>query len=125
MVDYRPSKVGNRTLKQGLLNRLRVWFEREMIAFPYGNHETRKMVEVILDEFKTHAWRDGFIVDLGRHNDTVMAFAHAIDQFTYRIPDMPVVMKTMTGGEWMGGATKGLPRQKSGMAGKVINRRGF
>ena len=75
--------------------------------------------------YKGQAWRDGLIVDLGRHNDTVMAFAHAIDQFTYRTPDMPVVMKTLKGGEWMGGATKGLPRQKSGMAGKVINRRWF
>ena len=125
VVDYRPSKVGNRTLKQGLLNRLRVWFEREMIAFPYGNDETRRMVEVILEEFKTHAWRDGMIVDLGRHNDCVMAFAHAIDQFTYRTPDMPVIMKTMGSGEWMGGATKGLVRPKSGVGGKVINRGGF
>jgi len=125
MIDYRPSKVGNRTLKQGLLNRLRVWFEREMIIFPYGNDETRRMVEILLDELKTHAWRDGVIVDLGRHNDTVMAFAHAIDQFTYRTPDMPVVMKTMTGGEWMGGATRGLPRERSGVGGKVINRGGF
>jgi len=126
MVDYRPSKVGNRTLKQGLLNRLRVWFEREMIIFPYGNDETRRMVEILLDELKTHAWRDGIIVDLGRHNDTVMAFAHAIDQFTYRTPDMPVVMKTMTGGQWMGGSKKGLPRDRtSAIGGKVINRRGF
>jgi len=125
VLDYRPSKVSNRTLKQGLLNRLRVWFEREMICFPYGNDETRRMVEIILDELSTHAWRDGLIADLGRHNDTVMAFAHAIDQFTYRTPDMPVVMKTMKGGEWMGGSTRGLPRQKSGVGGKVINRRGF
>ena len=124
MVDYRPSKVGNRTLKQGLLNRLRVWFEREMIVFPYGNDETRRMVEILLDELVTHAWRDGLIVDLGRHNDTVMAFAHAIDQFTYRTPDMPVVMKTMSGGEWMGGASK-IRRGHSGTGGKVINRRGF
>jgi len=125
VVDYRPSKVGNRTLKQGLLNRLRVWFEREMVAFPFGDDETRRMVNLVIDEFKTHAWRDGLIVDLGRHNDCVMAFAHAIDQFIYNTPDMPVVMKTMTGGEWMGGATKGLPRIRSGVGGKVINRSGF
>ena len=125
VVDYRPSKVGNRTLKQGILNRLRVWFEREMVCLPYGNDETRRMVEIILDELKTHAWRDGIIVDLGRHNDTVMAFAHAIDQFTYKTPDMPVIMKTMTGGEWIGGSTTGLNRERSGIGGKVINRRGL
>jgi hypothetical protein len=126
MVDYRPSKVSNRVLKQGLLNRLRVWFEREMIIFPYGNDETRRLVEILLDELKTHAWRDGIIVDLGRHNDTVMAFAHAIDQFTYRTPDMPVVMKTMSGGEWMGGTKQGLPRDRTtSIGGRVINRRGF
>jgi hypothetical protein len=125
VVDYRPSKVGNRTLKQGLLNRLRVWFEREMVAFPFGDDESRRMVNLIIDELKTHAWRDGLIVDLGRHNDCVMAFAHAIDQFVYNIPDMPVVMKTMTGGEWMGGKTRGLVRKRSGIGGKVINRSGF
>jgi len=124
-VDYRASKVGNRTLKQGLLNRLRVWFEREMVYFPYGNDETRRMVEIILEELKTHAWRDGMIVDLGKHNDTVMAFAHAIDQFTYKTPEMPVVMKSMKGGQWLGGSTQGLNRERSGIGGRVINRRNF
>ncbi len=32
-VDYRESKVSNKGLKQGLLNRLRVWFERERLRF--------------------------------------------------------------------------------------------
>ena len=123
VVDYRPSKVGNRTLKQGLLNRLRVWFEREMIVFPYGNDETRRMVEIILEELKLHAWRDGVIVDLGIHNDAVMAFAHAIDQFTYKIPDMPVVMKTMSGGEWMGGKPKINRPSNTGIGGRVMERR--
>ena len=125
VVDYRASKVGNRTLKQGLMNRLRVWFERELVCFPYGNDETRRMVEIILEELKTHAWRDGLIVDLGRHNDTVMAFAHAIDQFTYKNQDVPVVMGTMKGGQWLGGTTRGLNRERSGIGGRVINRRGF
>jgi hypothetical protein len=31
----------------------------------------------------------------------------------------------MGSGEWMGGATKGLVRPKSGVGGKVINRGGF
>jgi hypothetical protein len=123
VVDYRSSKVGNRTLKQGLLNRLRVWFEREMVSFPYGNDETRRMVEIIMDELKTHAWRDGLIVDLGVHNDTVMAFAHAIDQFTYKGQDVPVVMKTMMGGQWMGGTTQKINRGHSGLGGRVIDRR--
>jgi len=126
VVDYRPSKVGNKTLKQGIMNRLRVWFEREMVSFPYGNDETRRMVEIILDELSTHAWREGMIVDLGRHNDTVMALAHAIDQFTYKTPDMPVIMTTMKGGEWMGGSTRTINRQRGGsVGGRVINRRGF
>ena len=122
--EYRKSKASNRTLKQGWMNRLRVWFEREMVCFPYGDDETRRLVSILLEELETHAWRDGLIVDLGRHNDCVMAFAHAIDQFTYKTPDMPVVMKTMSGGEWMGGKTK-IRRGHTGTGGRVINRRGF
>jgi hypothetical protein len=126
VVDYRASKVSNRTLKQGLLNRLRVWFEREMIIFPFGNDTTRTKVGILLQELETHAWRDGIIVDLGRHNDTVMAFAHAIDQFTYRTPDMPVVMKTMKGGDWLGGDTQMQRISKhEGLGGKIIDRRGW
>ena len=64
------------------------------------------------------------IVDLGKHNDCVMAFAHAIDQFTYKKQDMPVVMTTMTGGAWLGGAPK-IRRDFGGAGGKVINRRRF
>ena len=63
---------------------------------------------------------------MGRHNDTVMAFAHAIDQFTYRTPDMPVIMKTMKGGDWMGGEIQ-MQRKGAhkGLGGKVIDRRGW
>ena len=124
VIDYRKSKASNRTLKQGLMNRLRTWFERELVCFPFGDDETRRLVNILLEELETHAWRDGMIVDLGKHNDCVMALAHAIDQFTYKTPDMPVIMKTMTGGAWLGGKTK-IRRDHSGVGGRVINRRTF
>ena len=54
-----------------------------------------------------------------------MAFAHAIDQFTYRTPDMPVIMKSMKGGDWMGGEMKMQRQSNSGIGGKVIDRRGW
>ena len=74
------SKVSNKTLKQGLLNRLRVWFEQEKIIIPYGNDKTRQVMSILLDELESHVWKNGDIVDKGKHNDTVMALAHAIDQ---------------------------------------------
>ena len=122
MVDYRESKVGNKTLKQGLLNRLRVWFEREMVIFPYGNDETRRKVNIVLEELETHAWRAGEIIDLGRHNDCVMALAHAIDLFTYKTTDMPSVFKTMRKGEWSGGNFK-INRGGGSSGGKVMRRK--
>jgi hypothetical protein len=125
VVDYRKSKASNRTLKQGLMNRLRVWFEREMVCFPYGDDETRRLVSILLEELETHAWRNGLIVDLGKHNDCVMAFAHAIDQFTYKKQDMPVIMTTMSGGAWLGGGQSKIRRDFGGAGGKVINRRRF
>ena len=84
VVDYRPSKVSNKSLKQGLLNRLRVWFEQGKVVFPYGSHETRRVIDVLLDELECHVWKGGDIVDLGKHNDTTMALAHAIDCFAHR-----------------------------------------
>lgn len=122
MVDYRESKVGNKTLKQGLMNRLRVWFEREMVVFPYGNDATRRKVNILLEELETHAWRGGEIVDLGRHNDCVMALAHAIDLFTYKTPDMPSLFKTMKKGEWSGGGYK-INRSGGSSGGKVMRRK--
>ncbi len=80
-LDYRQSKASNKGLKQGLMNRLRVWFERELVVFPFGDEATRKKVGIILDELENHVWKNGEIVDVGKHNDTVMALAHAIDQF--------------------------------------------
>lgn len=80
-LDMKMSKVSNKTLKQGLLNRLRVWFEQGRIIIPFGNDETRRVMSILLDELESHAWKGGDITDKGRHNDTVMALAHAIDQF--------------------------------------------
>lgn len=122
VIDYRESKVSNRTLKQGLLNRLRVWFERDLVMMPYGDHETRSMVNTLLEELETHAWKEGLIVDLGKHNDCVMALAHAIDQFTLKHPDYPIVMKSANKGEWTGGS-KRITRNPKGLAGKAISRR--
>lgn len=81
IVDFRPSKVGNKALKQALMNRLRVWFEQQRIHFPFGDDKTRRTVNILLDELDTHVWKDGEIIDVGKHNDCVMAMAHAIDQF--------------------------------------------
>ena len=119
VLDYRESKVSNKTLKQGLLNRLRVWFERERVVFPYGSDATRQKVNRLLEELESHAWRYGEIIDLGKHNDCAMALAHAIDQFTYKSPEMPSVFKTMSKGEWQGGATK-ITRNTSALGGRIL-----
>ncbi len=123
VVDYRESKVGNRTLKQGLLNRLRVWFERELVIFPFGDDATRKQVNILLEELATHAWREGLIEDLGRHNDCVMALAHGIDQFQHRLVGVPVLLRTANRGEWMGGKQGMRRSSNSGLGGKVLKRK--
>jgi len=79
-LNMKMSKVSNKTLKQGLLNRLRVWFEQEKIIIPYGSDKTRQVMGILLDELESHVWKDGDITDKGKHNDTVMALAHAVDQ---------------------------------------------
>jgi hypothetical protein len=79
-LNMKMSKVSNKTLKQGLLNRLRVWFEQEKVFIPYGNDKTRQVMSILLDELESHVWKNGDIIDKGKHNDTVMALAHAIDQ---------------------------------------------
>ena len=104
------------------MNRMRVWFEREMIIFPYGDDATRRQVNILLEELNTHAWREGEIIDLGRHNDCAMALAHALDQFTYRTPEMPSVFKTMRKGEWSGGQRR-INRSPTSFGGKVMRRR--
>tara|TARA_R100001463_G_C3495256_1_gene218444 strand:- start:106 stop:1005 length:900 start_codon:yes stop_codon:yes gene_type:complete len=100
VVDFRPSKVSNRALKQALLNRLRVWFEQKRIHFPFGDDKTRRTVKLLLDELDTHAWKDGDIVDLGRHNDLVMALAHAVDQFYTKSKSLPVFGGTADASGW-------------------------
>lgn len=103
VVDYRASKVSNKVLKQGLLNRMRVWFEQGKVSFPYGDHATRQIVNVMLEELETHVWKGGDIVDLGKHNDTTMALAHAIDCFAHRgSTAMPVAMGKAEGSTWTG-----------------------
>ena len=123
-VDYRQSKVSNKGLKQGLLNRLRVWFEREKIVFAYGSDAVRRSVNLMLEELESHAWKAGEIIDTGKHNDLVMALAHAIDQFSSNLNDVPVVMGSMNRGEWQGG-TSGKKRvgRYSGLGGRVVSRR--
>ena len=102
---------------------MRVWFERELIIFPFGDDATRKQIKILLGELETHAWKEGEIVDLGRHNDCVMALAHAIDQFQHRDLGMPAIFATANRGEWMGGK-KGRQRSGgSGLAGKVLRRK--
>ena len=78
------ARLATRSEAKPLLNRLRVWFEQGKIVFPYGNHDTRRVIDVILDELECHVWKGGDIVDLGKHNDTTMALAHAVDCFSHR-----------------------------------------
>lgn len=80
-LDLKLSKVSNSTLKQGLMTRLRSWFEQGKIIIPYGDDPTRRIMNILLDELESHVWKNGNILDKGRHNDIVMALAHAIDLF--------------------------------------------
>ena len=63
------------------MTRLRSWFEQGKIIIPYGDDATRRIMNILLDELEAHVWKNGDIVDRGKHNDTVMALAHAIDLF--------------------------------------------
>ena len=114
MVDFRPSKVGNAPLKQALLNRLRVWFEQKRIHFPFGDDKTRRIVGIILEELDHHVWKEGEITDVGRHNDTVMALAHAVDQFYSWESSAPMASSKVEASKWLqpdatGGSSKGRP----------------
>jgi len=103
IIDFHPSKASNKGLKQGLLNRLRTWFEQDKVIWPYGNIETRDKVNVIWNELDTHVWKGGDIIDVGRHNDTVMALAHAIDRFTMTGESpMPMVSAITSTESWHG-----------------------
>lgn len=101
IVNSVMSKVSNRVMKQGLLNRMRVWFEQKKIHFPFGDDETRRTVNIFLDELDAHVWRSGNIEDVGKHNDCVMAFAHALDQLSSSggVP-MPVAVSRVSGSQW-------------------------
>jgi phenylpyruvate tautomerase PptA (4-oxalocrotonate tautomerase family) len=82
----------------------------------------------MLDELESHAWKNGDIVDTGKHNDLVMALAHAVDQFSGAEMSVPVVMKSMQKSGWnVGGKPKrvqrGNRRNGSGLGGKVLGRR--
>ena len=101
IVNHVMSKVSNRTLKQGLMNRMRVWFEQKKVHFPFGNDETRKVVNGLLDELDAHVWRNGLIEDVGKHNDCVMALAHALDQLSTTGGNAPpVAVGTVSGSAW-------------------------
>ena len=118
-LDYRASKASNKGLKQGLLNRLRTWFEQGKFQWPYGNIETRNMVNIILDELENHIWKNGDIVDVGKHNDTVMALAHALDQFNkFDVTKTPVVTGTAQVKSWQ---SKGKPKKPSQHTGKYVS----
>ena len=59
------------------------------------------MVNEFLDELDSHVWRNGLIEDVGKHNDCVMAFAHAIDQLSSTgLNPMPVAVGSVSGSNW-------------------------
>ena len=119
-VDYRQSRVSNKGLKQALMNRLRVWFERGKIVFPYGDDATRRVVNEMLEELEAHAWKSGDIVDTGPHNDLVMALAHAVDQFSHQNAGVAWGARASGKGEWSGG--KGKAKSRSTMFRSVRRR---
>ena len=114
VLDFQPSSVSNRAMKQALLNRVRAWFEQGKVVFPFGNDETRKVVRVILEELESHAWVNGIIVDKGKHNDCVMAFAHAIDQFVKKVGSMPMASSAVSDNWMKGGKQKRVTKRPTG-----------
>jgi len=114
VIDFQPSKASNKGLKQGLLNRLRTWFEQDKFHWPYGNIETRDKVNIIWHELEHHVWKKGEIVDVGKHNDTVMALAHAIDQFNrYKENVLPIITGTVNMKSWDGKAKPRHPNRNA------------
>ena len=89
------------------MNRMRVWFEQGKIVFPYGNHDTRKIIDVMLNELETHVWKGGDIIDLGKHNDMAMALAHAIDCFSHRDSVIVPIAVSKTESGWSKGKKGG------------------
>jgi len=79
-------------------------------------------MNILLDELESHVWKNGIIVDKGRHNDTVMALAHAIDLFNLQSSGgMPAAGAAVSMKGW-GKAEKGNKsphiRRNSGDSGK-------
>jgi hypothetical protein len=69
------------------------------------------MVNILLDELDTHVWKAGNIVDVGKHNDTVMAFAHAIDQMTHADSNaLPMATQTANNTSWGNSKSSGSGR---------------
>ena len=67
-----------------------------------------------------HVWREGEIVDVGRHNDTVMALAHAVDQFSIPDGQTPVLFSTVESSEWIGRKGKyNKQKRSSGIGGRI------
>ena len=81
-------------------------------------------MNILFQELETHAWRDGIIVDLGKHNDAAMAFAHAVDQLQIPQGNVAVAMGSLSGGEWIGGDKRNaISRRGSTGIGGVTRRR--
>jgi len=91
--------------------------------FPYGDDKTRRMVSDMLEELESHAWKNGDIVDTGKHNDLVMALAHAIDQFSAQENSVPIVMGSMKKAGWTGGKVGPQRSRGNALGGKVVRRR--
>ena len=70
--------------------------------FPYGDDATRRDMNNLLQELEGHAWSSGVIVDKAAHNDTVMALAHAVDQFAkaQRTSGLPAAGAAVDMGKW-------------------------
>ena len=119
-LNVKRSKVSNKTLKQGLMTRLRTWFEQGRIILPYGNDETRKIVNIMLLELEAHAWKNGDIVDKGKHNDTVMALAHAVDQFKNVTGDIPMMGSSVDMNKWGKTQNKKHTRPQRRTQGKYV-----
>jgi len=113
-IDFKPSKVGNRALKQGLLARVRAVFEQGLIVWPYGDDKTRRISNIILEELEAHAWEGGIIVDKGRHNDCVMALAHACDQLIEGVGGTVMISDTVSLDSWKGNKQGRVTRRPRG-----------
>ena len=89
---------------------------------PYGNDETRKSMIVLLSELESHVWKNGDILDKGKHNDIVMALAHAVDMFNMSTKGgMPAVSANVDMSSWGRNKKKNNSNRvsrKSGKSGK-------